>query len=104
MAREKETEEILGGDKLPYEENGFAPMILVNALHFVDEGTDFGSTLEAAVAHAGKANYSPVLVGAIAGARYGHPSMYRVRQDHGSRIARDVTGLARHLVQGWERQ
>jgi len=50
---------------------GFSPETLAAALHFLHRGRDFGQTLQDAVDFAGPANYCPVLVGAIAGARWG---------------------------------
>lgn len=51
--------------------DGFAPHVLAAACHFVDAAGDFASALEASVRFAGPANFSPVLVGAIGGARWG---------------------------------
>ena len=45
--------------------------MLAAACHFVDAADDFTSALEASLRFAGPANFSPVLVGAIGGARWG---------------------------------
>lgn len=50
---------------------GYAPDSLAAALRFLEDGGSFGDALETAVAFAGLANYCPVLVGAIGGARWG---------------------------------
>jgi ADP-ribosylglycohydrolase len=47
---------------------GFAPAVLHAAVSFVQTQASFSDALDAAVAHAGPANYCPVLVGAIGGA------------------------------------
>lgn len=52
-------------------ERGFAPDILANALYFIEHAMDTHNALDAALAHAGPANYSPVLVGALGGAAFG---------------------------------
>jgi ADP-ribosylglycohydrolase len=51
--------------------DGFAPHVLAAACQFVDVAGDFASALEASLRFAGAANFSPVLVGAIGGARWG---------------------------------
>lgn len=53
--------------------DGFAPRVLANALRLVVSSHDFKSALDASVAFDGPANYRSVLVGAIAGARWGTP-------------------------------
>jgi ADP-ribosylglycohydrolase len=50
---------------------GFAPDVLQAAVHFVTANTAFDAALAASLAFAGPANYCPVLVGAIGGARWG---------------------------------
>ena len=50
---------------------GFAPDALAAAIFFVGNATSFGEALTRSMAFAGHANYCPVLVGAIAGARWG---------------------------------
>jgi ADP-ribosyl-[dinitrogen reductase] hydrolase len=50
---------------------GYAPDVLHAALHFTNTAASFEEALESAVGFAGPTNYCPVLVGAIAGARFG---------------------------------
>lgn len=50
---------------------GYAPEVLQTAAHFVANAPDFASALETSLEYAGPANYAPVLVGAIGGARWG---------------------------------
>jgi ADP-ribosyl-[dinitrogen reductase] hydrolase len=55
----------------PGNNGGFAPDVLRAALHFVGTSGNFAEALERSLAFAGPANYCPVLVGAIGGARWG---------------------------------
>jgi ADP-ribosylglycohydrolase len=58
----------------PLARGGFAPDVLQAAVHFVTVNPSFDAALAAGLAFAGPANYCPVLVGAIGGARWGvHP-------------------------------
>lgn len=50
---------------------GFAPDALAAAVFFLDQHGEFGDALEASIRFAGPANYCPVLVGSIGGARHG---------------------------------
>jgi ADP-ribosylglycohydrolase len=62
---------LLGGSNAPLHDGGFAPEVLRAAVFFLSAHTGFAAALEASVAFAGPSNYCPVLVGAIAGARWG---------------------------------
>ena len=59
------------GQEGPGNNGGFAPDVLRAALYFVGTSACFTEALERSLAFAGPANYCPVLVGAIAGARWG---------------------------------
>ncbi len=61
----------VAGQEGPGNNGGFAPEVLRAALHFVGSSACFPEALERSLAFAGPANYCPVLVGAIAGARWG---------------------------------
>lgn len=65
----------------PGDAGGFAPRVLQSALYFLRAASGFSDALEASLRFAGAANYCPVLVGAIGGARWGEsdipPSMLR---------------------------
>jgi ADP-ribosylglycohydrolase len=50
---------------------GFAPDVLQAAVHFVTAHASFDAALAASLTFAGPANYCPVLVGSIGGARWG---------------------------------
>ena len=51
--------------------SGFAPETLQAAVHLVCHASGFHEALAASLRFAGGANYAPVLVGAIGGARWG---------------------------------
>jgi ADP-ribosylglycohydrolase len=55
----------------PGTSGGFAPAVLRAAVYFVGSSSSFSEALERSVVFAGPANYCPVLVGAIGGARWG---------------------------------
>ena len=57
--------------KIKLDAGGYAPQVFKAALYFVNEYESFEKCLTASVQFAGGANYCPVLVGSIAGARYG---------------------------------
>ena len=92
---------------LPLDENGFAPTVLANALHFVEQANSFAAALTASIRHAGGANYSPVLVGAIAGALYAPDCRALAIEVHGEALMDQyevmVSALVRAQLQG-ERQ
>ncbi len=52
-------------------QDGFAPNVLGAAIHFVHTSHSFTEAIERSIEFAGLANYSPVLVGSLAGARWG---------------------------------
>ena len=60
------------GHEGPGNNGGFAPDVLSAAVFFVGTSGSFTEALEMSLAFAGPANYCPVLVGAIAGARWAH--------------------------------
>jgi len=55
----------------PGNNGGYAPDVLRAALYFVGSSACFPESLEWSLVFAGPANYCPVLVGAIGGARWG---------------------------------
>src|SRR5262249_4164033 len=80
--------------------DGFAPAVLQAAIHFVHMHSDFAAALDAALAFAGPANYCPVLVGAIGGARWGASSVPSQYLDHCTILA-DTQEQAETLAQQW---
>jgi ADP-ribosylglycohydrolase len=88
------------GQEEPGNNGGFAPDVLRAALHFVGTSGHFAGALERSLAFAGAANYSPVLVGAVGGARWGasaipHPALAHVE------ILPRVRTTAAALAAGW---
>jgi ADP-ribosylglycohydrolase len=72
VGRLGQTIEALDGKNLsPLSRGGYAPVVLRAACHFVARHDSFTDTLCASLSFAGPANYCPVLVGAVAGARWG---------------------------------
>ena len=76
---------------------GFAPDVLAAAVHFVGSSGSFEDALERSLQFAGPANYCPVLVGSIAGARWGMSSINRSLLDHCTILSR-VQAIAEHLA------
>lgn len=71
-ARLPETAAAIGGAaEGPAGAGGYAPEVLQTALHFVGRHRSLEDALASAIGYAGPANYCPVLVGAIGGARWG---------------------------------
>jgi ADP-ribosylglycohydrolase len=62
---------LAGGRLGPGGRGGYAPETLQSAVFFVGGADNFGEALGRSLDFAGPANYCPVLVGAIAGARWG---------------------------------
>lgn len=60
-----------GAPDPPLSRTGFAPEVLRAAVFFVGDSSDPATALTRSFEFAGPANYRPVLVGAIAGARWG---------------------------------
>ena len=81
---------------------GFSPHVLHAALHFVSGAASFDGALDAAVSFAGAANYCPVLVGALAGARWGASAVPPAALAHCSRADLDrVDRAAVVLLAQW---
>lgn len=85
----------------PLNRGGFAPDVLNAALHFVDHYPDFESALIESIAFAGADNYCPVLVGAIAGARWGRESIPAHLLAHCEGLLPEIHEVAEGLVQTW---
>jgi ADP-ribosyl-[dinitrogen reductase] hydrolase len=84
----------------PGSNGGFAPDVLRAAIYFVGRSACFTEALERSLAFAGPANYCPVLVGAIAGARWGASAIPQPAQAHVDLLAR-VRATADALAAGW---
>jgi ADP-ribosylglycohydrolase len=84
----------------PGNNGGFAPDVLRAAVYFVGTSGSFAETLEKSLVFAGPANYCPVLVGAIAGARWGAPAIPPSSLAHVDILPR-VKAAAESLAGGW---
>ncbi|MFT4978052.1 MAG: ADP-ribosylglycohydrolase [Myxococcota bacterium] len=89
-------------DALPLSRGGFAPEVLGTALHFLrrHDGADLDAALQAALDHAGPANFAPVLVGAIGGARWGAAVIGGAHRRHVADWRR-LERAAAALAAGW---
>jgi ADP-ribosylglycohydrolase len=86
----------------PLSRGGFAPDVLHAAVHFVGRASSFEDAMESALAFAGAANYCPVLVGSIGGARWGASRVPdRWLRTHESLLPR-IESVAGDLAAGWD--
>jgi ADP-ribosylglycohydrolase len=85
----------------PFNDGGFAPDVLGAAVHFVDKSADFASALDRSVAFAGPGNYCPVLVGAIAGARWGASAVPPAALTHVGFLSR-IDSVSEKLAATWK--
>ena len=81
--------------------SGFATDALAAAVHFVNDAADFSEALERSIAFAGPSNYCPVLVGSIAGARWGRSQITPVACCHHGPLIPELTSVAQALVSKW---
>ena len=88
------------GQEGPGNNGGFAPDVLRAALHFVGTSACFAEALERSLAFAGPSNYCPVLVGAVAGARWGASAVPPPALAHVEILPR-VRAAAEALAAGW---
>ena len=82
-------------------QGGFAPEVLAAAVHFVGTNDSFDKALEASIKFAGPANYCPVLVGSIGGARWGESEIREPLLKHCSSLPR-VRDVANSLAADWQ--
>ena len=94
------SEALLSGQDGPGSNGGFAPEVLRAAVYFVGSSSSFSEALERSVVFAGPANYCPVLVGAIGGARWGSSAIPAPALAH-VEILRRVETCAHGLAAGW---
>jgi ADP-ribosylglycohydrolase len=99
--RSPETIRALGIDRgPPLSPGGFAPEVLRAAVRFVAGAGTFEGALAESLAFTGPANYAPVLVGALGGARWGVSAIPAGLLAHEEMIPR-VVRVAGALAQGW---
>jgi ADP-ribosyl-[dinitrogen reductase] hydrolase len=84
----------------PGSNGGFAPDVLRAALHFVGSSARFSEALDRSLVFAGPSNYCPVLVGAVAGARWGASAIPPSALAHVDIFPR-VRAAAEALAAGW---
>ena len=84
----------------PLDPGGFAPEVLRAAIRFVVKNATFEGALAASIRFAGPANYCPVLVGAIGGARWGASSIPADLFSHCDMLPRLVV-VADRLALDW---
>jgi ADP-ribosylglycohydrolase len=85
----------------PTDRGGFAPAALRAAVHFVATSEDFHAAVSRAVTFAGPANYCPVIVGAVAGARWGAASIPSADLSHCTSLGR-IEVAADKLADTWQ--
>jgi len=73
---------------------------LAAAIHFIGSNDSFGAAIEASCMFAGTANFCPVLVGSIGGARWGASSIADKMLDHCDILPR-VRSAAANLALQW---
>jgi len=84
----------------PGTSGGFAPEVLRAAVYFVGSSSSFSDAMGRSLAFAGPANYCPVLVGGIGGARWGSSVIPAPALAH-VEILRRVDTCAHGLAAGW---
>jgi ADP-ribosylglycohydrolase len=84
----------------PGSNGGFEPDVVRAALHFVGSSARFTEALDRSLAFAGPSNYCPVLVGAVAGARWGASAVPSPALAHVEILPR-VRAVADALAAGW---
>ena len=87
--------------KVSLKKGGFAPDVLTAAVYFVNNGKSFVEALNEAITFAGSANYCPVVVGAVGGAKWGAASIPRNALSHCD-IFRRVQTVADLLAGQWQ--
>ncbi len=88
-------------DPWPLSSGGYAPDVLRAMVHFVTRNENFADALSASLDFAGPANYCPVLVGVIAGARWGAASI-PVPMLLGCDLLGRVRDVSDRLANEWE--
>jgi len=87
------------GRDAPGQRDGYAPNVLQAAIYFLNRHDSFESALMASMDFAGPSNYCPVLVGALAGARFGASAVPRQLLSHCGWMEK-VMDVAERLVTG----
>ncbi len=85
----------------PGNNGGYAPDVFRAAVYFVNQSACFAEALDRSMAFAGPSNYCPVLVGAIAGGRWGTSAISTSSLAHVDILPR-VKAAAEALAAGWD--
>jgi ADP-ribosylglycohydrolase len=86
----------------PNSQGGYTPDVLKAALYFLHTSENFQDALEGSLAFAGPPNYCPVLVGALAGARWGAGSILPTFYKHNNKYLEWITNLVDQFSTQWE--
>ena len=81
--------------------SGFAPEALGAAVYFVGASSSFASALAQSIDFAGAANYCPVLVGSIGGARWGSTRIEESALHHHGDLVPRLKATAGALARTW---
>ena len=81
---------------------GFAPDTLAASIYFISTSSNFQTALNDALRFAGPANYCPVLVGTIGGARWGTSKIPQDAVRHLGGLLAIVRHLGRQLAKPWQ--
>ena len=95
-----ETRQALAGDG-DLSDSGFSPDVLRAAVHFVGTSDSLPAALERSIAFAGPANYCPVLVGSIGGARWTAASVPPMLLALHDELLPRLQSVAETLARGW---
>ena len=95
-----ETRQALTGDgKLS--DSGFSPDALRAAVHFIGTSDTLSAALDRSIEFAGPANYCPVLVGSIGGARWGTAAVPSTLLALHANLLPRLASVAETLARGW---
>ncbi|MBB6048908.1 ADP-ribosylglycohydrolase family protein [Armatimonas rosea] len=98
-----ETRQVLEGTSVaPLSPGGFAPEVLRAAVAFVSAADSAEEALHHSLAFAGPANYCPVLVGSLAGARWGVNAIPSSLLAHHTALLPLLQQTAQALALGWQ--
>lgn len=99
--RMKETcDAILNTNKNKITPDGYSIHVLNASIYFLDEYHNFQMALENSIKFAGNANYCPVVVGAIGGARWGAKNIPETLSRR-NRHYKKLEALAKEMLLGW---
>lgn len=80
---------------------GFAPEVLRAAVFFLSSSDSLAVALDRSIEFAGGANYCPVLVGSIGGARWGRRQIADILLGHATSLRPRLSDVADELAAGW---